>query len=70
MKMRRWDVRWRVGYLTDDSGRYGLFWTKRAAFRQAAWVNETAQRHGSRSRCYIIDRRTGERYETQLQETT
>lgn len=68
--MRRWDVRWRIGYLTEDCGRHGLYWTKRAASRQASWVNDHAVRWGSRSRCYIIDRQTGERYETTLMEAS
>lgn len=62
MKLRRWDVRSRPGYLTDQSGRLSLFWTKRGAFIRAAWINDQCAAHDMRARCYIVDRWTGEHY--------
>lgn len=61
---RRWDVRTRHGYLTDWAGRLGLFWTKRAALKRAAFINANAACRGISTRCYVEDRRTGERYTT------
>lgn len=62
MRFRRWDVRNRDGFLTDECGRLGLFWFKRSAFMRAAWINDMSALHEVRVRCYIVDRRTGARY--------
>lgn len=64
MRFRRWDVRAWDGILTDNAGRLGLFWTRRAAFNRAGFINANAACRGVRARCYIIDRRTRERHET------
>jgi hypothetical protein len=63
--MRRWDVRAFDGILTDGAGRLALFWSKRAAFERAAFINASAAAWGVKARCYIVDRRTGERYKTE-----
>lgn len=60
--MRRWDVRAFDGLLTDGAGRLALFWTRRAAFTRAEEINDQARRWGVTARCYIVDRRTGERH--------
>lgn len=59
--MRRWDVRAFDGFLTDSAGRLALFWTKRGAISRALFINANAAAWGVRARCYIIDRRTGDR---------
>lgn len=65
MRFRRWDVRAHHGYLTDECGRLALFWTKRCALNRAGFINANAACRGVRARCYIIDRRTWERIETE-----